>query len=101
MKADCPYRAAADSIGNGVTVKIERYKLDGTRCGMNTGRHAEWNWAYRVIVPGEPRSLWNDRGLCDARNIAACYGDTIVEVWMGGKTWKRGPKGGLSEKVAA
>lgn len=51
-----PYAAAKAGTGAGVTARITRFRLDGGRCGMVQGRHAAWNWAYRVHVPGQRRT---------------------------------------------
>jgi hypothetical protein len=93
------YEAAVDwrNWGANVIVRLTRYKLDGTRCGMVQGRCAAWNWAYRVHPPGLPSGYFDmGRSLVEARKNGACFGATIVEDWPGGKTWKRGPKGGLT-----
>ena len=90
-----PYLAALGAVGRGVTARIERFKFDGGRCGLAQGRHAAWNWAYRVHVPGEKHPLHGGRGLIEARQIAATLADTITEDWTGGSVFLRGPLGGL------
>jgi len=90
--------AALEGFGATHVAHVERYKLDGTRCGMATGRHAEWNWAYRVRAVdanGKTEVFDAGRSLVEARQQAARYAATIVETWDGGGVWKRGAKGGL------
>jgi len=91
-----PCEAAEMHFGADAKARIERFHLDGTRSGMTQGRCAAWNWAYRVYVPSVPHALWGDRGLADARRIAACHAATVVEDWAGGKTFARGARGGLT-----
>ncbi len=92
-----PYMAAKAGIGEDRTAYIVRYKLDGTRSGLMQGRHAAWNWAYRVecVLSGESKSFDMGRGLVGARQYAATLARTIVENWPDGKTFVRGPSGGL------
>jgi hypothetical protein len=93
-----PYMAAIEGFGATHVAHVERYRLDGTRCGMVTGRHAAWNWAYRVrAVDSNDKTVIFDMGrsLVEARSQAARYAATIVETWDGGAIWKRGTKGGL------
>lgn len=96
--ADAPrsaWLAAEQGYGANAIAKIERYKLDGTRCGMAQGRHAAWNWAYRIRLENGA-VIDMGRALRGARDFAAIYAATIVEVWSGGKTFRRGPRGGVS-----
>jgi hypothetical protein len=85
-----PWLAAKQGYGADATAYVERYRLDGTRCGMVQGRHAAWNWAYRVGEFNLGRVH-----LSTARALAACMAATVVEKWSGGSTYIRGPKGGL------
>jgi len=89
------HMAAKQGYGAGVTVRVLRYKLDGTRCGMAQGRHAQWNWAFRVQVPGCNRMLDLGRGLVNARTFAARLGEFVHECWDEGGKFQRGPNGGL------
>lgn len=94
-----PYLAAKQGVGAGRVAKISRYRLDGGRCGMVQGRHAEWNWAYRIDVQMVPETRIETvdmgRGLINARRMAATMAATIIETWQGGKVFLRGPNGGL------
>lgn len=96
-----PFMAAQQKIGEGRTAKITRYMLDGTRCGMVQGRHAAWNWAYRIDVELLPEARIETvdmgRGLRDARRVASTKASIVQEMWPGGKSFVRGPHGGLSE----
>lgn len=94
MAPETPYLAAISGYGHETIARIERFRLDGTRCGLNQGRHAAWNWAYRVHVPENP-PLYGDRSLAEARQIAACYAATIVEDFPGGSMFCRGRRGGI------
>lgn len=91
------YLAAQQGIGAGQVARIVRYREDGTRCTMNNGRHAEWNWAYE-IVPPIPCAKTNPgrMHLSTVRNLAAVEAEFVVEDWQGGRTFRRGPKGGLT-----
>jgi hypothetical protein len=92
-------------------IRITRYMLDGTRCGMAQGRHAAWNWAYRVHCDGvycgggcgSGKSHDIGRGLRTARDVARDFAlkssaTWVREDWEGGKTFVIGPRGGLIAK---
>lgn len=96
MSAKTPYTAAKLNAGAGLVALVTREKWDGTRCGMSQGRHAAWNWAYRVSQPGPVREYdYGRRSLVETRRLAACSAEFIREAWPGGKTFRRGPSGGL------
>lgn len=89
-------------------IRVTRYQLDGTRCGMVQGRCAAWNWAYRIHCDGTcpnggcERSHSHDvgRGLANARDIARrialrVHATRVREDWPRGKVFTLGARGGL------
>jgi hypothetical protein len=87
------YQAAQRGIGAGVTITIERYKWAPERIRSYGG--AEWYWNYRAILPGVCRLTGFSR-LDEMRGQAAIFADTLIQSWDG-KTFKRGPQGGLKQ----
>lgn len=97
--AKTPQLAAEEGIGRDLVATIEKRKTV-PEAFRPAGRSAEYHWNYFVHVPGESHVLQVGRSLREARTVAACGAATIVEHWHGGKTFKRGPKGGLRDETA-
>ena len=81
------------------TITITRYRL--ANCGASGYRPGPaWHWAYDVHVPGHQYKHGMGRGLRSARDFAAQHGARVVENWPGGKTWIKGPRGGLRAEAS-
>lgn len=93
-----PRLAAERHIGDDAVARITRYRLY-SEPGMIQGPHAAWYWAYNLHSSSGEVYNMGRMHLSTVRETAACGAATVIEDWSG-KTWRRGPRGGLTRVVS-